>query len=208
MAKKIPSRRARPVAKSKLRSYLSQADVPSISLEQALRVPTAIAENYGCGTVTPLQLATALMIRPTSGTFRQLCGASIAYGLTQGGYNADSITIEDLGKRIARPLAEGDDMAAMREAFLRPRVLREFLTKYNGSPVPRRDIAENVLTDLGVPADRAADVYDLICDGADSVGFLVNIKERQYVDLNGVAVVSTDVTVKCFIHSETLQSVG
>jgi len=35
-------------------------------------------------------------MQPGSSTFRQLCGASIAYGLTSGGYNASEISIDPL----------------------------------------------------------------------------------------------------------------
>lgn len=186
MPKKKPTRKARGASKKRQRSYLSQTDIPSLSLDQALRVPTAIAEHYAENSVSPLQLAFALMIQPTSGPFRQLCGASIAYGLTQGGYNAETIKLETLGQRIVRPLKEGDELAARREATLRPRVVREFLSKYNGSPLPRNDIALNVLAaECDVPSDRTEYVYELICESAESVGFLTTIKGRQYVDLDG-----------------------
>ena len=66
--------------KTNRRKYLSQSDVPAVSLEQALRVATAIAEQHASAPVTPLQLAAAMMMRPTTGGFRQLCGTSIAYG--------------------------------------------------------------------------------------------------------------------------------
>src|SRR4051794_37104398 len=92
------------------KSRLSQNDVPSVSLDQALRVPTAIIENYGNGPVTALQLAEALMMQPTGGAFRQLCGASIAFGLTEGGYNAQEISLSALARRILRPEEEGDDL--------------------------------------------------------------------------------------------------
>jgi hypothetical protein len=62
---------AKMVSKEK-RQYLSQTDVPGISLENALRIPRAISENYADGPVTPLQLAAALNMSPTSGPFRAL----------------------------------------------------------------------------------------------------------------------------------------
>ena len=167
----------------KVRSYLSQGDVPAVSFEQALRIPTAIVEHYGGHAVTPLQLASAVMMQPTSGSFRQLCGAAIAYGLTSGGYNAEEISVQPLGKRIVKPTEEGDELVAKREAMLQPRVTREFLTRYNGSPLPRKDIALNVLGEMGVPIDRVEFVYDLILENAESVGFVVRIKDKQYVDL-------------------------
>jgi len=178
---KAPSR-----APSEKRTYLSQTDVPGSSLENALRVPRAILENYAGGPVTPLQLAAALDMSPTSGPFRSLCGASIAYGLTEGGYNAQQISLQPLGKRIVKPLEEGDDILAKREAILRPRVVGEFLKKYAGSPLPRQDIALNVIKEMGVPKDKAESVYSLTVDSAQTVGLLREIKGKQYVDLTGV----------------------
>lgn len=172
---------------SQKRKYLSQEDVPGSSLENALRVPRAISENYAGGPVTPLQLAAALNMSPSSGPFRSLCGASIAYGLTSGGYNAQQILLQPLGKRIVKPLEEGDDVLAKREAILKPRVVGEFLTKYSGSPLPRHDIALNVLQEMGVPDDKAESVFSLIVDSAQTVGLLREIKGKQYVDLTGVA---------------------
>ena len=174
-------------AKRRRRAYVSQTDVPGYSLEQALRVPQAIADNYGGGPVTPLQLASALDMSPSSGGFRGLSGASIAYGLTDGGSNAQSISITPLGKRIVKPLEEGDDTVAKREAVLQPRVVGEFLNKYNGSPLPRPDIARNVLESMGVPADKTESAFQMIVDSAEAVGLLREIKGKQYVDLVGVA---------------------
>jgi len=187
MAVKKKSNDADASAKSGKRSYLAQTDVPGHSLEQAIRVPAAIAENYAGGPVTPLQLASALDMTPTSGPFRSLCGAAIAYGLTEGGSNAQQISLTALGRRIVKPLEEGDDLAAKREALLKPRVSGEFLEKYNGSPLPRDDIAMNVLESMGVPADKCEIVYGQVTEGADSVGLLRVIKSKRYVDLAGVA---------------------
>lgn len=187
MAGKKKNAAKSPDNKEKKRTYLSQSDVPGSSLEQAIRIPRAIAENYAGGPVTPLQLASALNMTPSSGPFRSLCGASIAYGLTDGGYNASQISLTPLGRRIIKPLEEGDDLVAKREAILKPRVLGEFLNKYNGSPLPRHDIAMNVLEEMGVPSDKTESVYTLILDSAQSVGLLREIKNKQYVDLTGVS---------------------
>lgn len=166
------------------RKYVSQADVPTSSLERALRIPQAIADNYGYKATSPLQVAMALDIQPSSSNFRMLTGAAIAYGLTSGGYNADTISITPLAMRIVRPTTEGDDTAAKREAFLRPRVIREFLQKYDRAPIPRDDIARNVLMEFGVPTDRTAEILSLIVEGAKELGFLQQIKDRTYVDLS------------------------
>lgn len=78
-------------------------------------------------------------------------------------------------------------MLAKREALLRPRVIGEFLRKYNGSPLPRADIAKNVLADMGVPHERTDKVLTLILDGAESLGLVAEIKGKKYVDLSGIS---------------------
>ena len=74
---------------------------------------------------------------------------------------------------------------AMREALLKPRIIGEFLRKYDNAPLPRDDIGINVLTELGIARPRAPDVLAMIIQGAETVGFLKEIKGKRYVDLQG-----------------------
>src|SRR5665213_3601173 len=92
------------------RGYVSQSDVPAYSLEKALRIPRAIADNYGKSPTKPLRIAQALNMLPASSTFRMLTGSAVAYGLTDGGYKLDVISITPLGRRIVAPTTESDDM--------------------------------------------------------------------------------------------------
>jgi hypothetical protein len=170
-------------AEDKKRSYLSQTDVPSYGLEPALRIGQALADHYGKNPTKPLRVAQALEMVPTSSTFRMLAGASIAYGLTEGGYNSGEIALTALGRRVFAPVKEGDELSARREAVLRPRVLREFLTRYNDSKLPAPSIARNVLEEMGVPPDRADQTFNLIVSSAELVGFLREVKGHKYVDL-------------------------
>src|SRR5436190_12636544 len=168
------------------RKYLSQTDVPAYGLDAALRVPTAIADNYGKNPTKPLRVAQAMNMQPGASGFRMLCGASIAFGLTEGGYNSEQIALTPLGRRIVAPTREGDDIAARREALLRPRVIRDFLTRYNESRLPNEQIGRNVLEEMGVPQDRTVQVFKLIVDSARDAGYLRDVKGQVYVDLEAV----------------------
>lgn len=166
----------------------SGADLPaslnaSRKCFRALRIARAIGDNYAFRPSRPLDVAAALSVQPSSGPFRMLAGASASYGLTAGGYNAASISVTPLAKRILEPTMEGDDFRARREAILRPRVMREFLTKYDGAKLPREDIARNVLIGMGVPRDSVERTLKLILDSAGAVGFLQEIKGATYVNL-------------------------
>lgn len=189
VAKKAQPKKQADAAADKTRSYrtyLSQEDIPAYDLDEAVLVAKALLQEYGGHPATPLDVAAAMDLTPTSGKFRMLCGSSIAYGLTTGGYNAAQIAPTNLARQIIEPQEEGADLAGKREAVMKPRILREFLSKYSGSPLPREDIGLNVLKGLNVPADRVQQVWDMVLRSADSVGFLQTIKDRKYVNLGGI----------------------
>jgi hypothetical protein len=177
-------REQQPEPEGQRRTYVSQTDVPAYGLPQALRVSQALADQYGKNATRPLRVAQAMAMQPSSSTFRMLCGASIAYGLTDGGYNSEQISLTPLGRRIVAPTKEGDDVAAKREALLRPRVVREFLTRYNESKLPSEQVARNVLEELGVPTARTKQVFDFVVESARDAGYLRDVKGTTYVDLD------------------------
>ena len=75
-----------------------------------------------------------------------LTGSAIAYGLIDGGAYAPFISVKPLARRILESPDENDNIQARRQAFLLPRVPREFLTKYIGNKLPKDEIAKNVLS--------------------------------------------------------------
>jgi predicted nucleotide-binding protein with TIR-like domain len=185
MAKKAEDK---PASSTPARSTLSQADVPSIPLTDALRVPRAIAGELAKRPSTPLQVAAAMGIKPTTGPFRTMTAAAMAYGLTDAGAFAEKIGLTELGRRAVAPTSEGDDIVALRQAVLKPRVTREFLSRYNNSKWPRDDIAKNVLEELGVAPSQTDRALTLIRTDADSLGLLKNINGTDFVDLTYDAV--------------------
>jgi predicted nucleotide-binding protein len=167
------------------RTYLKQSDVPAMSLIEALRIPQAIVDHYASKPTSPLYVAKALNVDPKGSQFRLLTGAAIAFGLIEGGAQASSISITDLSKKILKPKVEGEDGNARRQAVLAPRIFKDFLTTYDGNALPRKDIAVNVLEDMGVSVEKTEEVLERIIESARSVGFIVDIKDKPYVMLEG-----------------------
>lgn len=172
------------------RVYVKQSDVPSASLDDALRVPQAILDHYAGKPSAPLQVAKALNMDPKGSQVKVLSGAAIAFGLIEGGAQASSISITDLSRQILRPREEGADLSAKRQAVLRPRIFGDFLRRYDGHPFPRQDIALNVIEEMGVPRDRAEEVLERIDSSARSVGFVEEIKGKNYITLQGTTELS------------------
>lgn len=165
------------------KKYISQSDIPAYSLVKAIKVSDAIVQNFGNRATKPMQVALAMDLGPQSSHFRQLCGAALAYGLTDAGYAAELIGLTETGKQISAPTAEGRDIKARKDAVLKPRIVKEFLTSYNNSSLPPEKIALNVLEEMGVSREKSKQVYDLIIENAKYAGFLKEQKGKNYVDL-------------------------
>ncbi len=172
----------------KKRFKISQADVPFYPIDEALRIADTIAAQYAYKPTSALKVAKALGMSPNGTQFRMLCGSSIAYGITKGGAFAPEISIEPLGMRIVRPTLDGDDQAAKKESFLKPKIVGDFLSKYDKAALPRIDIAQNVLMEMGVPSDRTERVLNLILEGATVLGFIQEIRGKKYVDLDSLSI--------------------
>jgi predicted nucleotide-binding protein len=174
------------------RAFVNQSDLPRHTLQEALRVARAINDNYAKRPTKPLRVAEAMGIAPTTGHFRTLASAANAYGITDGSAWANEISLTPLGRRIVAPMSEGDDVAAMREAFLRPRIIGRFFRQYDGSKFPQDRIAANVLEELGVPASATGRGLELIKGAAKELGLLRTINAQVFVDLQGSADVAGD----------------
>lgn len=173
-----------------------QTNVPSCTVEDALVVPQAIWDNLAGKPCTPLQVCTALNLSPTSSKWRDLSGASIAYGFTSGGWNAKTITLEVLGKRAVAPTEEGDNLLAIKEAIQKPAILGRFFEYYSGKKFPKDIIGENMLIDWGVPKERVESVLDLIKTNGLFGNLLSEIKGSLYITLDDISAPSMNTEEK------------
>ena len=80
--------------------------------------------------------------------------------------------LTNLGKRLVAPEAEGEDLAARREAIMKPKVLRDFFEKYRRAKFPNDLIASNVLKSMSLPADRVASGLEIIKDNGRYAGII------------------------------------
>ena len=164
---------------------VSQSRLPWTTLEEALRVATAIHREFAGQPTAPLSLAQAVGIKPSSSNWRTLTGTAVAYGLTTGAYNTEAIGLTELGRRIVAPRREdGDERVAMAEAALNPSVPGDFARKYDQNKFPRDDIASTVLRDeFDVPADRIESTVRLIVENMRYADLLEEIQGDWYVNL-------------------------
>ncbi|GAA0695051.1 nucleotide-binding protein [Dyella marensis] len=176
------------------RVYFRQADFPLTTLQQAQKIASTLVDNFAGDSASPPDVALALGISPTSSSWPNLTGASIAYGLTDGGVNANVIKLTALGKRLVAPEEEGQDVAARREAILKPRILKEFFEKYRRAKLPNETIAINVLKSLGIPDDRAQTAFEIIKANGSYAGIIRETPTGPFINLDSPGVPSPATT--------------
>lgn len=166
------------------RVYVPQTKIPKMTLAEALTLPQGLNDNFAGKPTQPHQLAMAVDISPTSSNWQDICGASIAYGLTIGGYNASAISLTELGSRIVAPTVEGDDVLAKAEASLKPEIAKQFFEHYNKAKFPQDKIAKNVLAQMGVPPERLDSVLEILKRNGQFVGIIHQTKTGPYVAID------------------------
>jgi predicted nucleotide-binding protein len=186
--KAIPSKKAVSAAQTPGRSYFKQSEFPLVGLQQAQKIAAAIVENFAGDGGSPPDVALAIGISPTSSAWQSLSGASIAYGLTDGGVNASRMTITPLGKKLVAPQEEGADIVARRDAIMKPRLMKEFFEKYRRAKFPSDVIAANVLKSQGIPADRAENAIQIIKDNGKYAGVIRDTPTGPFINLDSPGV--------------------
>ncbi|HLI62599.1 MAG TPA: TIR domain-containing protein [Terriglobales bacterium] len=184
------------------RAYFKQADFPQTDLQQAQKVASALVDNFAGTDAPPPDIALAMGISPTSSTWPVITGAAIAYGLTDGGVNANKIKLTALGRRLVAPEVEGDDLAARREAIMKPRILREFFEKYRRAKFPSDQIAINVLRSAGIPAERAQQALEIIKANGRYAGIIRDTPTGPFVSLDAPGVPAPTATPALLEHEE------
>jgi len=170
------------------RAYFRQTDFPEHTLQQAQRIAGALVDNFAGKEGTPPDVALAINMSPASSGWRTLAGSSIAYGLTEGGHNANVIKLLPLGRRLVAPEEEGEDIVARREAVLKPRILKEFFERYRRAKFPNETIAANVLKTMGVPPERAGSALEIIMANGVYAGIIRDTPTGPFINLDSPGV--------------------
>lgn len=154
-----PSKSKRPPA--------AQWPFPRRTLEDALRIPTAIRTHNGGKPWAPGEIAKALGVGGKTGNYFYLTTAARDYGLTEGARDAAEISLTELGKRVVYPTSEEAAGQARVEAFLSVEKFRQVVDHYNGSSLPGDEFVRNTLeTRFGLDPrthDAFLDVFSKNC---------------------------------------------
>ncbi len=136
---------------------------PTFKLEDVLKIAGTIHRvNSGLPMDREL-LAAAMRTTTSSSGFRMRLTSSAKYGLTDGGYRDDRISLTDLGRAAVAPAGADEMRLAYRTAATTPEVFRRFYSMLAGKSLPEDVYARNILTrDLSVHPELTAECLDVL----------------------------------------------
>jgi hypothetical protein len=188
------------------RTYFKQADFPQTTVQQAQKIASTLMDNFAGSDGSPPEIALSIEVSPTSSGWPLLAGSSIAYGLTDGGPNANRIKLTPLGRKLVAPEQEGDDLAARREAIMKPRISKEFFERYRRAKFPNDTIAGNVLKTLGLPPDRVESALEILKANGRYAGIIRETPTGPFVNLDSPGVPAPTATPAFLEHEVDYES--
>jgi hypothetical protein len=150
---------------------------PPLSLKEARQIADTIARQYSGQPTRRLDVFGALGKSPDSGPSRNLVTSSSGFGLTQGGYQAEMLSLTELGKRLA---VEGDETATI-DAVLKVEIFQKFFENCKNAVVPSQIAAKSFLAANGVPTDRTQACFELILQNGRECGLIASVSGAERV---------------------------
>ncbi len=150
------------------------APFPRTTFEEALVLGNAIQEHGGGQKVRRTTLFEKLDKSPDSSTSRSLVTNSGKYGITTGGYQAESLELTDDGMKATDP--ETGDKEKLRARFdLAIRKVPAFSHLYEslkGKRVPSPEVMRDSLADANIDDSHRKEAVDLFLENAKYLGLL------------------------------------
>ena len=159
---------------------------PGFSLTVAMQVAQAIAENNASRPMNRLLLAEAMNYSPGSSGFRERIASSAKYGLTEGNFNSETISLTVLGIGVTRPRNEAERIEARRSALRTVPLFDDLLGHFANSRLPGPEFLKNLLErdPYNIDPSWSEAAAAAFTDGAHDVGYLREIGGSPHIVLD------------------------
>lgn len=156
---------------------------PPVSLGLALELARAITENNAGRPMNRILLAEAMKVSPSSSGFRDKVMAAFRYGLTEGNYNSETISLTATGEAATRPRHEHERIEAERKAVRQVPVFEQLLEHFANSRLPDPMFLKNTLErePYRIDSEWSNEVVTEFVENAQRVGYLREMNGSIYV---------------------------
>ena len=151
---------------------IPSADLPRRSLEESLKIPKVIKDEYAGKLATWEDIAKGLNFSATNPNNKYILWAATAYGLVEKD-ESDQFRLTETARKILAPTYDGENREGVIKAVAKPAILARFFSDYGASLLPSGDIFRNVLEQkYGIPQSRIDETIQLILENARYAGLL------------------------------------
>lgn len=159
---------------------IASADLPKKTLEDALRLPQVIRDQYAGKLATWGDIAKALGFSATNPRNKYSLWSATAYGLVEKD-EQDQYRLTEIARKILAPTYEGERNEGIIKAIAKPAILGRFYSDYGASLLPSGDIFRNVLEQkYSIPQSRIDETIELILNNARFAGLLEEQPDGKY----------------------------
>lgn len=155
---------------------------PKFSLLESLKLAESIRDNNAGAPYNRVDLAASLGMSPEGSGFRILITASGKFGLTEGSYVAEKISLTELGRSIVSPTADEEKAESLLKALYNVEFYKSFFTKFQNHRLPRKDLLLNTLErEFKIPSIDREQCYELLVKNASELGLIKDVNGTAYV---------------------------
>jgi len=164
---------------------------PKNTLREVLRIAQSIQDINAGRPYNRLDLALSVGYSPESSGFRTLISSSSRYGLTEGGYQAETISLTPLGKQIVCPINDEERKAGLLKALRNIEIFDKILDHFNNSKLPKDDFLKNTLErNYEIPKNDIEQFLDIFKRNLSDWGLLVDMRGSIWLRLDKLSVES------------------
>ncbi|MFW9888049.1 MAG: hypothetical protein ACFFER_07705, partial [Candidatus Thorarchaeota archaeon] len=172
--------------------------IPRHSLEEALKVASAIQDGNNGKPWKPIFVADYLQVSKTSSNFRDLTSSAYKYGLTTSTWNAKSIGLTELGQTLTKPLEPSQEVLDRQVAVLNIPILKHIYEHYRKGKLPSGDngyFRNSLETQFKVPKAYVDECIYLLEENGRFAGILFESQGSLWVTFDD-ATTSRDSTIE------------
>jgi predicted nucleotide-binding protein len=165
-------------------------------LREALELAQAITQFNAGRPMNRILLAEAVKLSPTSSGYRDRVMASYRYGLTEGNYSSETISLTPIGVAATSPRNHDEAVEAQRKAFRHVPVFDRLLNHFANAKLPEAAFLKNTLQrpPFDIDPSWSQEVAALFVQNAKSVGYAREMSGGMYIVVDtGTAPAPVDV---------------
>ena len=191
--------------KKRGRPSSDEQSFPRDPLSKVLKLVESIEKNNAGKPFDRLILAKSIDSSPNSSGFRQLITSSSKYGLTEGGYQAEKITLTSLGSSIVAPTSDEEKRKGLMLALTNNPLFKTIIEFYNKKQIPREELLKNSLKKEFKVSPEDVDIcLDIIMKNFENFNLIEDIKGNKYLNISNLGEISIGNEVKESTDSQTV----